>query len=296
MDSKDDRPDWGEFRSRGFAEHDIATPLGRMRCRVAGEGPPMLFVHGIGGGASGQAFARLAPSFTQSHRVIVPDLVGWGLSDHPAQMILFDDYVVMITALLDAFPSGAVVVAQSLAAGFCMAAAEQRPGRVARLILTNPTGLKDFGKSSFPLLAQVILKPLTGIAGLRLAFYRALFHRRGFMANWYRQQGFVDPGAVPEAVIDGALYSATRPNAAYSALPFVNGRLHYDIVPLLRRVAVPTHMILGGDPRFVGVANARRLAQIRADIATFTIEGAMACPELEKPEAVRQAIEALLAP
>ncbi|MGG5887037.1 alpha/beta fold hydrolase [Falsiroseomonas sp. HC035] len=167
---------------------------------------------------------------------------------------------------------------------------------MGRLILTNPTGLKDFGENSFPLLARAILKPLTETPGLRLAFYRALFHRRGFIANWYRQQGFADPGAVPEEVIDGALYSATRPNAAYSALPFLTGALHYDIVPLLRRVAVPTRLILGGDPRFVGVANARRLAQLRADIATITIEGAKACPELEQPEAVRQAIEAALAP
>ncbi|MGG5887038.1 alpha/beta fold hydrolase [Falsiroseomonas sp. HC035] len=128
MDVKDNGQDWGGFRARGFEERDMATPLGRMRCRVAGEGPPMLFIHGIGGGASGQAFARLAPTFTSSHRVIVPDLVGWGLSEHPARMILFDDYVAMIVALLDAFPGDSVVVAQSLAAGFCMAAAEQRPG------------------------------------------------------------------------------------------------------------------------------------------------------------------------
>jgi len=285
---------WGGYRAHGFERHHIDTSVGRMSFHEAGRGQPMVFLHGLGGGASSWSWSSVAPRFLATHRVVVPDLVGWGLSEHPQRFVLFDDYVSAIEALLSHLGGGAVVVAQSLAAGFALAVAEKRPDLIARLVLTNPTGLRDFGNSGFPLVFKLILLPLTKTPGVRMAFYKALFHRRSFMANWYETQGFSDASAVPPELIDGALYSATRPNAAYSALPFVTGDVHYDIVPFLRRVAVPTSMIVGTDPGFIGVRNARRLQTVRPDIATYPIERSKACVESERPEATAEAIQAAL--
>lgn len=281
---------WGGFRKNGFERCQIVTPIGRLSYHAAGSGQPIVMVHGIGGGASSQTWSYVSPLFKDTHRVVIPDMIGWGLSDHPARLVLFDDYVLALEALLEKVGGNAIVVAQSLAGGFALALAEKRPALISKLILTNPTGLKDFGEDGFPLFFRGILYPLAKTPGLNKAFYKAVFHRRSFMENWYRTQGYSDSNAVPEEIIDGALYSATRQNAAYSALPFLTGEVHYDIVPYLQRTKVPTSIILGGDPSFVGVSNGMRLVKVREDFQSFKIENTKACPELERPNEVADAI------
>lgn len=288
--SREVERNWGNFRSQGFERMMLKTPAGRVSYHAAGSGQPLVFLHGIGGGASSWAWAYVAPAFQQTHRAVAADLVGWGLSEHPARAIGFDDYVAAIEALLDALGGNAIVAAQSLCAGFAMAVAARRPDLVSRLILTNPTGLKDFGSEGFPLFVRLLLSPLAKTPGVRSAFYRSLFHRRAFIANWYEKQGYADGSSVPAEVIDGALYSATRPNAEFSALPFLTGAIHYDIAPYLKAVKVPTDIIIGGDPGFVGVRNATRLAGLRPDIPITVIDHTKGCPELERPQAVIDAI------
>lgn len=281
---------WGNYCSNGFERSILKTPAGRMSYHSSGSGQPIVFLHGLGGGASSWAWAYVAPAFVATHRVVAADLIGWGLSEHPARPILFEDYVSAIVALLEEVGGNAIVAAQSLSAGFAMAVAARRPDLVARLVLTNPTGLKDFGTKSFPLIARMILVPPAKTPGLRMALYRSLFHRRSFIANWYQQQGFFNGELVPAEIIDGAFYSATRPNAAFSALAFITGDIHYDIAPYLQALKVPASIIVGGDNSFVGVRNARRLASLRTDIPVTVIDKSRGCPELEQPNAVIKAI------
>lgn len=137
---------------------------------------------------------------------------------------------------------------------------------------------------------RVAFAPIARTPGLNRAFYRSLFHRRSFIENWYKTQGYADPNAVPEEIIDGALYSATRPNAAYSALPFLTGDVHYDLVPYLQRTKTPTCIITGSDAGFVGVENGKLLTKVRKEVSSVTIENAKSCPELEQPADVIAAI------
>ncbi len=289
------KDNWARFADNGFKRAEIPTPIGRLSYNEAGSGQPIVMVHGIGGGASSLSWCYLAPLFMATHRVIVPDMIGWGLSEHPARPILFEDYVTGLETLLEKFGGDAIVVAQSLAAGFALALAERKPLLIKQLILTNPTGLKDFGVNSFPALVRIVFAPLTKTPGLNQWFYKALFHRRSFMANWYQTQGYANPENIPPEIIDGALYSAKQPNAAYSALPFLTGDIHYDIVPYLQRTKVATSIINGGDPGFVGVRNGSLLAKVRPEFNCLVIENTKACPELEKPDMVANAIKNILA-
>lgn len=283
------------FVERGFAQRTLPTPVGRMSLHEAGTGDPIVFLHGIGGGASSWTWIDVAPELTQTHRVIVPDWIGWGLSEHPARFVLFEDYVAALRALLDDLNTSAVVVAQSLAAGFALALAERQPGCISRIVLQSPTGGKDFGEDVFPPVARAILYPLTASTLTGLPVYRALFHRRGFIESWLRRQGFFNADAVTPEIIDAFLYCACKPNAAWSALPFVNGRLRYDLEPYLARSVLDTTFVCGAEDTTVGVDRMRRLAAVRGDGAVHFIENTKACPELEKPHAVVDILRRVLA-
>ncbi len=53
----------------------------RRAFRMAGEGPPLLLIHGIGD--SSDTWREVIPALARRHLVIAPDLLGHGVSDKP---------------------------------------------------------------------------------------------------------------------------------------------------------------------------------------------------------------------
>jgi haloalkane dehalogenase len=275
-----------DFFAHGFTRRDLATPAGQMAVYEAGEGDPVVFLHGIGGGASSWTWSFVAPSLADTHRVVIPDWVGWGASEHPRRFIRFDDYVTSLETLLEALDGPATVVAQSLACGFALALAERRPELFARLILHTPSGGKDFGEDAFGPVARTTITPFAANPATGFAFYRLLFHRRAFIGGWLKQEGFFDASAVTPQIIDAFLFNARRKDAAWSALPFANGSLRFDIAPLIQQTRVPARILWGAEETQVGLETGRRLAALRPDIPFDIIPQTKACPELERPDQI----------
>ena len=283
------------YEAHGFARRRVATPVGEMVYHEAGEGRPLVFLHGIGGGASSWIWSKVAPAFVGQHRVIVPDWVGWGQSHHPRRLLIFDDYVAELRALMrEVVGEPAVVVAQSLAAGFAAELARTDPDLFAGLVMLAPSGGKDFGRDAFGPLARFTLTPLARSRPLNLLLYRLVFHSRSFIRSWLVSQGFYDSGAVSREVVDGFLWSARRPGAAYSALPFVTGDLRYDFAPYMQDLAIPAAMIWGSEERQVGTENGERLAALNPGVPLTYVRRARATPELELPAQTIAAVEASL--
>ena len=283
-----------DFTAHGFTRHTTATPAGAMVYYESGQGQPLVFLHGIGGGASAWIWSKVAPAFATSYRVIVPDWVGWGLSEHPQRWMLPEDYVAELDALLRHIDEPALVVAQSLAAGFVADLACIKPELFTRLVLLAPTGGKDFGRDSFSPLVRAVLMPLVRNDSINRQLYRLLFHRPNFIRLWLTKQGFFNPAGVSEEIVNGFLYSARQPNAAYSALPFISGDLRFDFAAKLRELNIPAAMIWGAQERQVGRDTAERLAAVNPAVPLHFIEQARATPELEHPAQTVALIERLL--
>lgn len=84
----------------GFVRRMIATRVGEMVYHGAGEIRPLVFLHGIRGGASSRAWSKVAPAFVGRHRVIAHGWVSWGESHRPRRSLSFDDYATGLRALL----------------------------------------------------------------------------------------------------------------------------------------------------------------------------------------------------
>ena len=65
----------------GFEERYIATSMGNIFCRMGGNGPPVLFLHGYP--QTSAMWHHVAIEFANSYSVICPDLRGYGKSDKP---------------------------------------------------------------------------------------------------------------------------------------------------------------------------------------------------------------------
>ena len=111
-----------------------------------GSGDAVLFIHGSGPGASGHSNFKLNyPEFAAAgHRVLVPDLPGYGASDKPETDYTLDFFVDAMFGLLDALDiPRCTLVGNSLGGAIAIKMALDQPQRIARLVLMAPGGLME---------------------------------------------------------------------------------------------------------------------------------------------------------
>ncbi|MBM7060334.1 alpha/beta fold hydrolase [Pseudomonas sp. UL073] len=118
----------------------------RLHYLDSGTGEPVVLIHGSGPGASGHSNFKLNyPEFAAAgHRVIIPDLPGYGASDKPETDYTLEFFVAALSGLLDALDIGrCVLVGNSLGGAIAIKLALDQPQRVSKLVLMAPGGLMD---------------------------------------------------------------------------------------------------------------------------------------------------------
>ncbi|WP_150135966.1 alpha/beta fold hydrolase [Streptomyces hyaluromycini] len=127
--------------------HRVATSLGEIAVAETGEGPVLVMLHGGGPGASGVAnYHQNLAALARHFRVVLPDQPGFGGSYRPTDADLAERSITAITvdALFQALDSlgidGFHLLGNSLGGAAAIAMAQQRPERVARLVLMAPGG------------------------------------------------------------------------------------------------------------------------------------------------------------
>ncbi len=144
----------------GAREHRVPWSGGFVRTVVAGEGPPIVFLHGITGTLSN--FASLAGALVATRRCVLVDLPGHGLSgpldlgDSPPRPLLVEAIHDVIAQTVGESPP--VVVGNSLGAMSALYLAADRPGILAGIaVLGEPAFAFPGARARFPL----------GLIGLR---------------------------------------------------------------------------------------------------------------------------------
>jgi 2-hydroxymuconate-semialdehyde hydrolase len=111
---------------------------------VLGAGDPVLLIHGSGPGVTAWANWRLTiPRLAEGHRVVAPDIVGFGFTDRPDGFSYdLDAWTAHAVGVLDALGiERAHVVGNSFGGSLALSLAIQHPDRVARLVLMGSVGV-----------------------------------------------------------------------------------------------------------------------------------------------------------
>ena len=112
----------------------------RRAFRVAGSGPAILLIHGIGDNST--TWSTVQSKLAQRFTVIAPDLLGHGKSDKPRADYSVAAYANGMRDLLSVLDIDRVtVVGHSLGGGVAMQFAYQFPQLVDRLILVGAGGV-----------------------------------------------------------------------------------------------------------------------------------------------------------
>lgn len=169
---------------QGFTRQRIATNGIHLNVLRAGQGAPLILLHGFP--QNHRAWARVAPAFARHFDVIVPDLRGYGASDAPPDDAAHTTYSKRtmardITGLMDALGLPcAHILGHDRGARVAYRLALDHPARVDRLGLIEILPTADYWRAMdagfamtlwhWPFLAQPAPLPETLIGGAPAAF------------------------------------------------------------------------------------------------------------------------------
>lgn len=160
---------------------------------TGGDGPPVVMLHGGGPGASGVSnYSRNIDALAGSHRVIVPDMPGYGRSaKHVDHRDPFGYLADMIRGLLDEMGiATAHVIGNSYGGAAALRLALDTPHRVGKLVLMGPGGI-----------GTTRGLPTEGLKSL-LSYYGGEGPSREKLAAFIRTYLVYDSAAVPDELID----------------------------------------------------------------------------------------------
>jgi 3-oxoadipate enol-lactonase len=252
----------------------------RIAADVMGEGPLVLFLHGIGGNRTN--WHPQLPAIASAFTACAWDARGYGLSDDYEGDLDFADFSDDICRLLDSFGvEKAHVCGLSFGGRVAQDFYPRHPDRVATLTLCDTFAGEDPDD------------PRSGRSQSPEEFVEA------------RIRPFLN-GATPaeQAPLSVAkLMSANRPDEAFARAVAASAELHvesyiktvkasasYNRVETLKTIAVPTLLIFGEEDPLTPPAIGHYMQDHIADASLVLIEGAGHMSNLERPEAFNRAL------
>jgi pimeloyl-ACP methyl ester carboxylesterase len=242
---------------------------------TGGDGPPLLFIHGLGG--IWQNWLLNIPAFMGTHRCLAVDLPGFGMSDKPDEVSIpgLARAVDEVCRRLDV--EEPVVIGNSMGGFVGAELAVSFPTRVSKLVLVAAAGLSTEFLRREPLLVGArAFMVLTARAGLR----GGGVVKRPRLRRIALQVVVRYPEKLSVPLTTELVGGANAPGFidCFEAL------MSYSFRDKLERIEVPTLIVWGRDDMLVPVADAEGFEHLIGENAHSVIfEDTGHLPMLERP-------------
>jgi len=234
---------------------------------IAGDGPPLLFLHGIDYFAQHKPFLDL---LARRFRVVAPRHPGFGASPRPAWMRTVGDIAYLYLDLIDRLAlDGVTLVGASFGGWVAMELAVRSTARLGGLVLIDSLGVK-FGGRDEAEIADIYALP----------------------AGEAVRRTFADPANAPDydALDDAEVEEVARDREAavlYGWRPYMHNP---SLRHWLHRIKLPTLVVWGENDRIAAPAYGAHLVQKFQYGRFVPIADAGHYPQVEQPEQVAAAI------
>ncbi|MQY09690.1 alpha/beta fold hydrolase [Actinomadura macrotermitis] len=270
------------------ARREIEVPGGRIAVFEAGEGAPVVFVHGVL--ANANLWRRVVARLSDRYRCVTLDLpFGAHTTAMPGADLTPPALAAMVAAAIEALDAGPVTLVGNDSGGaVCQIVATTRPGLVGRLVLTSCDAYDNFPPRFFGYLKVVVRVP--GGIGALLNTLRLLppLRRLPIAFGWLANR------PLPRAVSDSYVLPACVD-------PGVRDDLHRVLRGLDRRHTIaaakrfgdftsPVLIAWSERDRFFPAAHAERLAADLAGARLAWIPGARTFSPEDQPARLASAI------
>nr|WP_090279544.1 alpha/beta hydrolase [Mycolicibacterium komanii]CRL75467.1 alpha/beta fold hydrolase [Mycolicibacterium komanii] len=246
----------------------VDIPAGTIGVREAGQGEPVLFIHGVV--ANGVAWRNVVRPLSRRARCIAPD---WPLGSHqpalPSADLTLPGLARMVVDVLDALGlDEAVVVGNGYGGDIAQVVAAEYPHRVKALVLAATNA---FDSDPAP---TKVLRGLTAVRGA--GKLQALAMRSRLMQRQWFTYGGVTKRAIPPDVMQSYLTPLWRDrlvrNDFRRFMAGLSPRYLAEYSPRLADFERPALLVWPTEERFFPAANTRRLAEIMGNARLVTVD------------------------
>jgi pimeloyl-ACP methyl ester carboxylesterase len=229
---------WQEIDWRAH-QHWLSARAGAVNVIELGEGPALLFIHGLGG--CWHNWLEQLPAFASTHRVLAFDLPGFGDSPMPAESVSIELYVRTASELLEQLDlQTADVVGNSMGGLIAAELALSGPARVERLALVSPAGIPlEQRKAQLPALRRFY--PLVRTSGAWLGAHAEQVASRARVRQWLLATVTAHPERIPPALAAEQL----RGMGKRGLWPAFEDLLAHSIAERLGDLSAPTLIVWG---------------------------------------------------
>lgn len=258
----------------------------RLRYVRAGQGPPVLLLHGLA--SSIYSWSEVMPTLARGHDVVALDLPGFGQSDQPRDLGVWQLVAAVVGAMDRLGLERASLVGNSLGGAVAAAVAARHPERVERLVLIDSAGF-NFEAEQRPKalrLAGRIPAPLLELLPVRRPLLRAVL-----------ESVFLDQAKVTDERVEEYLAPLLRSGSARTIQSLLATRAE-DVAAfpeLLSRVRSPTLILWGKEDRLVPVGHADLFGTAIKGSRTIVLRRCGHMPQEERPLETQALVASFLA-
>jgi pimeloyl-ACP methyl ester carboxylesterase len=261
-------------------------PHGNIFYKVAGAenaGPPLLFVHGIGAGASSFMWRRNFDALARDFRVYALDLLGFGFSDKPANASYSAELYTELIAdfIREVASASAHIVASSLGAAYSVLVADEQPELVDSLVLIAPTGAGSL--RARPGMTGAAFYGLLQSPVLGTSFYNAIASERS-IRDYARKELFYDRHRATPRLIAQYYATSHSPGAQHAIAAFLSGYLNTDTRESFGRLPQPVTLVWGKQDETNPIEHAAELLSLNLRAGLEIFDRCRMMPQEEQPE------------
>ena len=204
---------------------------------------PLLLLHGFGPGASSHEWRKNIDVLATQFRVFAVDLLGFGLSDHPAIDYTAETYTDLISDFIkEVINKPTVVVAHGATCAYVISDAYRHPNLYDRLVLVTPPSTMLQENTSGPLNNAWKFLLRTPVLG---EFIYNILTSRSAIRGYFDAKGFHNPGLITDDLVEYIFTSAHQPNSRFAMSSFLSNYLTLDVHEALARLKMPVLAIWG---------------------------------------------------
>ena len=267
-----------DISSSTFNPRRIDTGRITLNVREGGDGPPMLFFHGITSNSA--VFAPMMAQLSDRFTTIAVDQRGHGLSDKPESGYDAADYVEDIAALIRTLDRGpAILVGHSLGSRNSVTVAAKHPDLVRSVVAIDFT----------PYIEDEVFDALEARVNAGDQLFKDVEAIEAYLSARY-------PNIPADAIriraesgyrtVDGGL----RPLASPAAMALTAKGLRADLTPAYKDVKRPVLIMRGEASKLVSAPALAKTSRLRPDLPVVVVPGADHYVNEVSPEITLRAI------
>lgn len=244
---------------------------------------PLLFIHGVGAGASTFMWRKNFDALSQDFHVYAIDLLGFGFSDKPAHVPYSADLYVELIAdfIRDVIGQPARLVANSLGAAYAVRAATGHSSLVESLMLISPTGADNL--RARPGMTGAAFYGLLQSPVLGTSFYNVMASERS-IRDYARKHLFYDRRRVTDRLVANYYATSHQPGAQHAVAAFLSGYLNTDIRSAFARLDQPVTLVWGKQDQSNPLDQAVELLRLNPRATLEIFDRCRMMPQEEHPE------------